>query len=117
MAIDACSGAQFKALLLGCLCIFSMGGLVFGVSSVFDDLYSIYAFEGICMPREEACPRDGQPCCNMQLQILSLFSSVGFFVADGAAAPWGEIVDRLGPRRCLGWAAALSVTGLIRFSP
>ena len=107
-ATRSCSSVQLRALVLGCLCIFAMGGLVFGVSSIYPNLYDEDAFEGVCRPRH-TCPNDGTPCCNEQLQVVSLFSSIGFFVADGAAAPWGEIVDRAGPRMCLLSAAAMSV--------
>ena len=109
---SSCTSAQTRALVLGCLCIFAMGGLVFGISSIFPNLYDEDAFEGVCEVRH-LCPHDGTACCNEQLQVLSLFSSVGFFVADGAAAPWGEIVDRCGPRACLSCAALMSIIALL----
>ena len=112
MAQSSCTSAQTRALLLGCLCIFAMGGLVFGISSIFPNLYDEDAFEGVCDARH-LCPHDGTACCNEQLQILSLFSSIGFFVADGAAAPWGEIVDRCGSRACLFCAALMSIIALL----
>jgi len=90
-----------------------MGGLIFGVSAIYSNEYNNNLFANAC---HDTCPRDGTSCCADQLARLTLVSSVGFFVADGAAAPWGEVVDRGGPRVSLAAAACVSVVGLFMLS-
>ena len=54
MLVDAllseptCDTRQTRALVLGCLCIFAMGGLVFGVSAIYDDEYDVQLYADAC---------------------------------------------------------------------
>ena len=109
----SCSLAQVRATILGCLCIFAMGGVIFGVSSIYPQLYDMNSYRGLCDAQRVCTLGNGQPCCDSELQAISLYSSIGFFVADGAAAPWGEIVDRFGSRICLMCAAFLSIASML----
>ena len=105
-----CNTRQARALTLGCMCIFAMGGAVFGVSSIYSDEYNVNLYSSVC---GMTCSTDGTPCCSQQLYLISFYSSVAFFVADGAAVLWGEVVDRAGPRLCLALAASINIVGLL----
>ena len=109
----SCSLAQVRATILGCLCIFAMGGVIFGVSSIYPQLYDMNSYRGLCDAQRVCTLGNGQPCCDNELQAISLYSSIGFFVADAAAAPWGEVVDRFGSRICLMCAAFLSIASTL----
>lgn len=102
-----------KAVVLACLCTFSMGGAVFGISSLFPLLYEQGFWRSLCGEAAGQCVGSSQKCCESQLVRYSLVASVSFFLADGAAAGWGEVADRLGPWVCLCGAGSLSVTGFV----
>lgn len=110
---SVCSWDDARAILFGCSCIFAMGGSIFGISALYSDEYEYALYSDVCnQPRSCRHHSGGVPCCPTQLSYVSLFSSIGFFLNDAAAAPWGELVDRAGPRVCLTCAACMGSLGL-----
>ena len=112
---------QSLAVCVACLCIFSGGGLIFGMPALFPSLYGVGFWARLCTSELDATTRrlshyvtlnettcaddighgDAEKCCESQLLRVGLTSSATFFMADAAAGPWGEYVDRAGPYRCL----------------
>ena len=114
------SGEPHKQLLAvvfaACLSTFAMGGVVFGISSLYPLLYSQGFYRTVCheSDAEEVCAEHeqyGRKCCEEQFVRFSLVASGTFFLVDAAAAPWGELADRMGGRLCLLIAALVSVGG------
>jgi len=105
--------------------IFSMGGVIFGIASLYPVLYYEGALEDTCTGREssclertaEVCPVEGaacaEKCCEGQQVQYTIMSSVALFVADGAMLLYGELADRMGPRYCFGVGACLSWMGFV----
>ena len=108
----ACSRLQILALMLGSLCIFAMGGSIFGISSLYPVLYNHGAYAGVCQHAPQCPPGNGTKCCEEQFARVSLFSSMGFFAADAAAAVWGEVVYKYGAKFTLAAATALSAVAM-----
>jgi hypothetical protein len=104
------------AVMLACFCTFSMGGVVFGISSLFPLLYQQGFWRSLCDGTKQ-CTRSTKKCCESQLVRYSLVASISFFFADGAAAGWGELADRKGPWVCLLFASSLSVSGFVSLTP
>jgi len=92
---------------------FSMGGVVFGISSLYPMLYQQGFSRASCASATPAtCPVGMRTkCCEHQFLAFSLLSSSAFFLVDAAAAPWGELADRLGGRVCFGFGVCSSVAG------
>jgi hypothetical protein len=115
MASVAKGAAQEKmwtSVILASCCTFAMGGVVFGMSSLFPMLYAQGFYRSTCGANAKTCPAGmSTKCCDHQFVRFSLVTSIAFFLVDAAAAPWGELADRAGGRVCLGWAAGLSVIG------
>jgi len=106
---------------LACLSIFSMTGVVFGLPSLYPSLYGLGFWARLCGAEAAVCQahsrsisstvdEDGK-CCEAQLLRVGLTSSITFFMADAAAGPWGEYVDRVGPRQCFATASFASACG------
>jgi len=94
-----------------CACTFMMGGVIFGISSLYSVLYHEGYLSSRCLLDVAAqCSAAGlfTKCCEAQLEQYSLVASIAFFLVDGAVAPWGELTDRMGARTCLAVAITLS---------
>ena len=127
--------ASVKALLsvlTSGLCVFLMGGIVFGVASLYPVLFDQRVLVSACgeeraaqcAAEDEAAalaalatdsslvPRVGK-CCEAQQLSFTLISSVALFMADGVMILYGELADRCGPRACFGTGAVLCVVGLL----
>lgn len=86
------------AVVLTCLCVFVMGGVVFGISSFYPVLYGQGLYEGECADLE-ACPAE-RPCCAKQRSSVVFLSSACLFAADGVMVIYGELNDRAGAAAC-----------------
>ena len=106
------SRAQVAVIGLACFCTFGMGGVVFGISSLYPVLYAQGYWRAIC-DEAAACVGESTKCCEAQLVRYSLVASVAFFSVDVASAPWGVLADRAGARFCLALAVAISTLGLL----
>ena len=113
--------AEWLAVMLGAASIFCMGGVIFGIASLYPVLYYERALEasscGVPALDDQgaACSvRTYDACCDGQQMRYTTITSIALFGADGAMLAYGEIGDRLGPRACFGnicWqpAATLAV--------
>ena len=104
----------YAAVVLACVCTFLMGGVVFGLSSLYPLLYRQNYLEGLCAGEVEegqCAERSLTKCCTSQLVRLSLVSSIAFFTVDAVAVLWGEFADRRGARACIACATSLSCAG------
>eukprot|EP00966_Prymnesium_polylepis_P052795 1222722-Prymnesium_polylepis.1 len=107
---------RYVPIVYSCICTFSMGGVIFGASSIIPVLYRHGYWRSLCgAEAAAACAATQQhvECCDAQLVRLSVVISTCFFLCDFSAAPWGELADRMGPRTCLLGATTLSVFGLL----
>lgn len=107
--------ARLVPILFPCVCTFSMGGIIFGASSIIPVLYRHGYWLSLCDAAKAAKCEQGEShteCCEPQLVRLSMVISLCFFLCDFSAAPWGELADRQGPRVCLIAAVACSVLGM-----
>ena len=118
------------AVALSGASIYCLGGVVFGIGSLYPILYHSHVMEGLCHPagstppyENSTCPEradgsaDGSvesssavgggslPCCVEQQLRYTLLTSIAFFITDGAVLLYGEIADRVGPRACFGMGA------------
>ena len=123
------------SVLVSGLCVFLMGGIVFGVASLYpvlfdqrvlvsacgderaaqcaaEDEIALLAFTSAGGGDDAAPPRVGK-CCEAQQLSFTLISSVALFMADGVMILYGELADRCGPRACFGTGVALCVVGLL----
>ena len=101
-------------VVLAALSVFSMGGVVFGLSSLYPLLYRQNYLEDLCVDEIEpgqCAERSLTKCCTSQLVRLSLVSSIAFFTVDAVAVLWGEFADRRGARACIACATSLSCAG------
>ena len=101
--------------------IFSMGGIIFGIASLYPVLYYERALEGSSCGLPVGIDDEGMACSTLrrdaccgsqQLQYTSI-TSAALFGADGAMLLYGELGDRLGPRACFGTGASLALLGLL----
>ena len=97
---------------LACFCTFGMGGVVFGISSLYPVLYVQGYWRALC-DETARCAGASTKCCEAQLVRFSLVASVAFFSVDVASAPWGLLADRAGARACLAAAVALSALSFL----
>ena len=100
-----------------CLAIFAASGLIFGSPALYPELYSLGFLDDTCGAKEamacRAVPDRSSKCCDTQSDAYAVVFTVGYFLSDAAAAPWGEVADRLGGLICASaamLAAALSLT-------
>ena len=94
----------------GCA-IFSMGGIIFGIASLYPVLYYERALESAC---DAACvAHSTSACCPSQSLQVTTITSMALFAADGAMIAYGELGDRCGPRACFGTGATLAWLGLL----
>ncbi|KAL1515167.1 hypothetical protein AB1Y20_004235 [Prymnesium parvum] len=104
----------WTAVSLSSIAIFMMGGVVFGLSALYPFLYEQRMWAAVCDDGGGAARCRGPlKCCDGQLVQLSLLASVAFFISDAAAAPWGEVVDRIGGRNCLALSASASCAAFV----
>lgn len=106
---------RWVPIIFPCVCTFSMGGIIFGASSIIPVLYKHGFWTSLCKAAKAAqCIAEHLhvECCEAQLVRLSMVISLCFFLCDFSAAPWGEVADRRGPRVCLICASSLSAIGM-----
>ena len=110
---------EYIAVALAAASIFTMGGVIFGIASLYPVLYYERALESSScgMPAMDdagqACALRGQEqCCDAQQLKYTSITSAALFAADGAMLAYGELGDRLGPRACFGTGASLAWLGL-----
>lgn len=112
-----------RVVVYACFTTFAMGGVVFGISSLYPLLYSQGFYRTVCHvdtdQMEQVCAARevlASKCCDTQFVRFSLVASGSFFLVDAAAAPWGELADRAGGRICLLIATIISVSGFVLLS-
>jgi len=106
--------AAWCAVGLAAASIFCMGGVIFGIASLYPVLYYERALELSSCGSDDTCAaRSDDKCCTDQQLQYTLMSSIALFVADGAMLLYGEIADRLGPRTCYGIGAGLAWLGMV----
>lgn len=70
------SRAQVAVIGLACFCTFGMGGVVFGISSLYPVLYAQGYWRAICdEAAASACVAESTKCCEAQLVRYSLVAS------------------------------------------
>jgi MFS family permease len=108
------------------LSIFTMGGIIFGIGSIYPVLYFERALEGPSCgvvfvdndgrgwthPEECEDSRRRVACCPAQKLKFTAITSIALFAADGGMLMYGELGDRLGPRACFGTGMVLFWVGL-----
>ena len=111
---------EWQAVLLAAASIFSMGGVIFGIASLYPVLYYERALLGSSCGEpplddtQTVCSmRSPSSCCDAQQLEYTSITSVALFAADGAMLAYGELGDRLGPRACFGVGASLTWLGLL----
>lgn len=96
------------AALVGAFVIWSMGGLVFGIASLYPILYDMEVFAThsctVQILQKHACPE--------QQQQFALVSSAGLFSADAAMILHGELADRAGAQLTFLTGCTFVTTGL-----
>ena len=106
-------GPEHLAVALAAASIWSMGGVIFGIASLYPVLYYEGALEASSCGTDDACDaRMDSQCCDAQQLKYTSITSVALFAADGAMLAYGEIGDRFGPRACFGTGAGLAWLGL-----
>eukprot|EP00965_Chrysotila_dentata_P231226 6198232-Pleurochrysis_carterae.AAC.1 len=147
MALNADGGISSArtakwAVALACASTFTMGGVIFGISSLYPTLRDEGWWSSLCRTELDAgvhggtdmlisqsgqgaigtalggdtfgrAGRTAAACKDSQLVRYSLVSSIAFFLADAAAAPWGELADRAGPFVCMVTAVTLSTSAFL----
>ena len=104
--------------------IYCLGGVVFGIGSLYPILYQEHVMEGLChssstdalLTNSTTCAETanpGQPCCMEQQLRYTLLTSIAFFTSDAAMLLFGEFADRAGPRWCFGIGATLVCLSLL----
>lgn len=112
---EVSANTKTLAVFLGCLSIFSMCGVVFGMPALYPSLYYRGFWANLCLSTEEQCltaEREGK-CCEAQMVRIGLTSSTTFFMADAAAGLWGEYVDRAGAYKCFSLASLGVIGGFV----
>ena len=106
-------GPEHLAVALAAASIWCMGGVIFGIASLYPVLYYEGALEASSCGTDDACDaRMDSQCCDAQQLKYTSITSVALFAADGAMLAYGEIGDRFGPRACFGTGAGLAWLGL-----
>ena len=108
--------AAHCSVALAAASIFCMGGVIFGIASLYPIMFYEHALESSCAAEEqETCAITARPdkCCDNQQVQMTAMSSAALFVADGAMLLYGELADRKGPRVCFGVGMVLAWTGLL----
>ena len=106
----------WMAICMAASATFMQGGVVFGLAALYPLLFRRELWSSVC--GESAAVRchaeaTEARCCNDQFVQFSLLTSVAFFVSDAAAAPWGEIVDRIGGRSSLAISCSMFCVGFV----
>lgn len=76
-------------------------------------LYSSDVFVSVCAETERSACMVRPPelrrekCCSAQESLYVAIASASLFLADGIMVVYGELMDRMGPRWCMGVAASL----------
>ena len=97
-------------VLVSFVCVFCLGGVVFGYASLAPTLYDLKVYESVCTAAErESCTSNG--CCGAQRERMAAMASAALFCADAVMVIYGEVKDRLGAKWCFGLGASLSLSG------
>ena len=102
------------AVALAGASIFSMGGVIFGIASLYPVMYyeqALMASSCKAAAASSCVVRSSEKCCSQQQLQYTLMSSIALFVADGAMLLYGELADRSGPRTCFGVGCFLAWLG------
>ena len=86
-------------MAVGCLAIFSMSGVIFGVSAIDEFLYASTG-----LPQSDRA----EPA-----SAFAIMASAAFFSADASGALWGELTDRTSALVTLGLSSALSFVSFL----
>lgn len=103
--------AMAGALVLAGLSVLLMGGVVFGLSSLYPVLYAEGVYVARCEGAKEDCPLD-RACCAAQREAVVFLSSAALFAADAVMVVYGEVHDRVGPVACFSIGSLLSLLSL-----
>ena len=86
-------------MAVGCLAIFSMSGVIFGVNAIDEFLYASTG-----LPQSDRA----EPA-----SAFAIMASAAFFSADASGALWGELTDRTSALVTLGLSSALSFVSFL----
>ena len=94
-------------LTLACISVFMTGGVIFGMSALYPVLYAEGVLVDSCTAAQQAAcaaERSSSKCCDEQMLQYTLMTSVAMLPSDALVALYGELVDRIGPRKvyCMG---------------
>ena len=112
----------YLAIALSGLAVLVMGGIVPGLNSIYGVLHVEKVFRSQCtQAQQDKCANipagpNMQPCCQEQDYALTVFSTAALFSSDGVMLLYGELLDRKGPRWCLGVGVAMSWLGFALLS-
>ena len=107
---------EFASIVLSGGCVFALGGVVFGFSSIYPLLYREGVFVDDCASPGECAASghyDTTKCCNGQLLDFTLLSTLSFFASDSAMVMYGECIDRLGPKVTFLFGSTIAGLGLL----
>ena len=111
---EASPATKTLAVFLGCISIFAMCGVVFGMPALYPSLYYRGFYANLCTDSDQCLQADTRgKCCEAQFVRIGLTSSTTFFIADAAAGFWGEYVDRAGAWSCFSHASSGCIGGFI----
>ena len=113
------AGRGVLVVALACACVFLMGGVTFGIGLAGPTFYLEALWASTCDDALAlAClaVRQAKLCCDAQFESLDLVMSIAFFLSDSTIGLWGELADRLGPRRALAIGVSLSCFGSMLLS-
>ena len=107
---------EFASIVLSGGCVFALGGVVFGFSSLYPLLYREGVFVDDCASVDQcqvsAHQYETTKCCNDQLLDFTLLSTLSFFASDSAMVIYGECIDRLGPKVTFLFSSTVAGVGL-----
>ena len=110
------AGRGVLVVALACACVFLMGGVTFGIGLAGPPFYLEALWASTCdhaLALQCLAARQAKLCCDAQFESLDLVMSIAFFLSDSTSGLWGELADRLGPRRALAISVSLSCFGSI----
>jgi MFS family permease len=115
------SARSYAVILLAGLAVFTMGGIVPGLNSLYSVLYVEGVFASCCTEAQRRhCAAKAattgaatRVCCDRQEDAFALMSSLALFASDGVMLLYGELLDRLGARWCCGAGLGMSWLGFV----
>lgn len=103
------------AVGIASLSIFFTGGICFGMSALYPVLYAegvLVEQCGATLARKCSASFAHTKCCDAQMLAYTLLTSVALTPSDAFVAIYGEVVDRIGPRKVYLVGQLLAATGL-----